>query len=86
MKVECAGRLVSVSSYCAFCSHCIGLDIGEKRIAPPLDAVIGRATAGGLADDAMMNAVMQFNSLAVEARAIACDNDGDTGFTSRFRS
>jgi hypothetical protein len=86
LKVECAGRLVSVSSYCAFCSHCRGLDIGERTVSPPLDAFTGRPIAGGMADDALMQAVMQFNSLADEARAIACDDDEDTGFVSRFRS
>jgi hypothetical protein len=86
LNVECAGRLVSVSSYCAFCCHCRGLDIGEKIVAPPLDAVSGRATTGGLADDdALMQAVMQFNSLADEAYAVACDDDEDFGFRSRFR-
>jgi hypothetical protein len=86
LKVECAGRLVSVSSYCAFCVHCRGLDIGEKRVAPPLDALSGRPSAGGMADDALMQAVMQFNTLADGARAVACDDDEDTGFQSRFRS
>jgi hypothetical protein len=86
LKVECAGRLVSVSSYCAFCSHCRGLDIGERRVDPPLDAVAGQIAPGGSVDDALMNAVMQFNSLANDARAIACDDEENTGFMSRFRS
>jgi hypothetical protein len=85
LRVECAGRLVSVSSYCAFCSHCRGLDIGKKRFAPPLDTAAGQVRPGESYDEALMNAVMQFNSLASDAQAIACDDDENTGFRSRFR-
>ncbi|MDD1713969.1 MAG: hypothetical protein LUQ61_01755 [Methanoregulaceae archaeon] len=84
-KTECAGRIVSVSSHCAFCGHCRGLEAGGKTNAHPLDAVSGRATSGGSSDEVLFQAVMRFNSLAREAEAVACNDDDDTGFISRFR-
>ena len=76
--------MVSVSSHCAFCGHCQGLEIRGKTSAHPLDTASGRTTPGGSADEALLQAVMKFNSLAGEAEAVACDDDQDTGFTSRF--
>lgn len=84
-KTECAGRIVSVSSHCAFCGHCRGLETRGKTTAHPLDAASGRSPAGASSDEALMQAVMRFNSLAGEAEAVACDDDDDAGFISRFR-
>ncbi len=84
-KTECAGKVVSVSSHCAFCGHCRGLVTRGKTTAHPLDAASGKASSGGSSDEALMQAVMRFNSLAAEAEAVACNDDNDTGFISRFR-
>ncbi|NTV00024.1 MAG: hypothetical protein HGA55_02740 [Methanoregulaceae archaeon] len=84
-KTECAGRIVSVSSHCAFCGHCQGLEIRGKTTAHPLDAASGRGSSGGSSDEPLFQAVMQFNSLAGEADSVVCDDDEDAGFISRFR-
>jgi hypothetical protein len=84
-KTECRGRIVSVSSHCAFCGHCRGLEIGGKTTAHPLGAASGRSPAGASSDEVLMQAVMRFNSLAGEAEAVACDDDEEGGFISRFR-
>jgi hypothetical protein len=84
-KTECAGRIVSVSSHCAFCRHCRGLEAGGKTNAHPLDSASGRGTSGASSDEALMQAVMRFNSLAGGADFVACDDDEDEGFISRFR-
>jgi hypothetical protein len=85
LKVECSGKMVSVSSHCAFCRHCRGIIIGEKQYGLPQDAAIRQRSPGEPADEALMQAVMQFNTLAKDAQAIACDDDKATGFISRFR-
>jgi hypothetical protein len=84
-KTECAGKIVSVSSHCAFCGHCRGLETRGKTKAHPLDAASGRGAAGASSDEALFQAVMRFNTLAEEADSVACDDDKDEGFISRFR-
>jgi hypothetical protein len=42
-------------------------------------------TGSGSGDEALMNAAMQFNSLVNSGMAVACDDENNTGFISRYR-
>jgi hypothetical protein len=83
--VDCADGEVSVYRNCAYCRHCKGILLGENLCAPPQDAAIKGITGSGSGDEALMNAAMQFNSLVNSGTAVACDDDENAGFTSRYR-
>ena len=51
---------------------------------PPGTAMKG-LTGSGSGDEALMNAAMQFNSLVNSGMAVACDDEDNTGFISRYR-
>jgi hypothetical protein len=83
--VDCADGEVSVYRNCAFCIHCKGILMEEKLYPSPQDAAMKNLTGSGSGDEALMNAAMQFNSLANSGTAVACDDDENTGFKSRYR-
>jgi hypothetical protein len=83
--VECADGEVSIYRNCAFCIHCKGIRIGEKLYPSPQDLALKNISGGISGDEALMNAAMQFNSLAASATAIECDDDQNTGFRSRYQ-
>jgi hypothetical protein len=83
--VDCADGEVSVYRNCAFCIHCKGILIGEKLYPSPQDAAMKNLSGSGSCDEALMNAAMQFNSLANSGTVVACDDDENTGFKSRYR-
>lgn len=83
--VDCADGEVSVYRNCAYCSHCKGIFLGEKLVPPPQDAAVKGVTGSGSGDEALMHAAMQFNSLVNSGTAVACNDDENTGFVSRYR-
>ncbi|NYT06940.1 MAG: hypothetical protein GKC05_01605 [Methanomicrobiales archaeon] len=84
--VECADGVVSIYRNCAFCAYCKGVRIGDTFHVTPQEAALRNLSTGTAGDEALMNAAMQFNSLAASATAIECTDDQNTGFRSRYRS
>jgi len=83
--VDCADGEVSVHRNCAYCRHCKGIFLGDKLFPPPQEAAMKGLTGSGSGDEALMNAAMQFNSLVNSGMAVACDDEDNTGFISRYR-
>lgn len=83
--VDCADGEVSIYRNCAFCIHCKGIRIGEKFYPSPQEVAMKKISGGPSGDEALMNAAMQFNSLAASATAMECDDDQNTGFRSRYQ-
>ena len=82
--VACADGMVSVSSRCAYCRHCTGIVVG-KRVAPsPQKEALDALRQGKGADDSLMTAAMMFNTLVRDGKAIACDDDANTGFLKLY--
>jgi len=83
--VDCTDGEVSIYSNCAFCIHCKGIRIGEKIYPSPQETAMQNISGKQSDDEVLMNAAMQFNSLAASATGIECDDDQNTGFRSRYR-
>ncbi|MDD1708286.1 MAG: hypothetical protein LUQ33_03830 [Methanoregulaceae archaeon] len=83
--VGCADGPVSVHRNCAFCVHCKGVMVGQKLYTAPQENVMRSFSSTGSSDEALMSAAMQFNSLVKDATAISCDDEGNSGFKSRYR-
>ena len=84
VTVACAEGPVSVTGRCAYCRHCTGIVVG-KRISPaPQREALDAIRSGRGSDDSLMNAAMMFNTLVRDGHAIACDDEGDTGFVKLY--
>jgi len=84
VTVACADGMVSVSSKCAYCRHCTGIVVG-KRVAPaPQREALDAMRRGKGSDDSLMTAAMMFNTLVRDGHAIACDDDGNTGYLKLY--
>lgn len=83
--VECADGEVSIYRNCAFCIHCKGLRIGERLYPSPQETAMKNISGGLSGDEVLMNAALQFNTLAASATAIECNDVQNTGFKSRYR-
>jgi len=84
VTVACADGMVSVSSRCAYCRHCTGIVVG-KRVAPsPQKEALDALRLGKGSDDSLMTAAMMFNTLVRDGKAIACDDDANTGYLKLY--
>ena len=84
VTVACADGMVSVYSRCAYCRHCRGVVMG-KRVAPsPQAEVLDAIRQGKGSDENLMNAAMMFNTLIRDGKAIACDDDANTGYVALY--
>jgi len=84
VTVACADGMVSVYSKCAYCRHCTGIVVG-KRVAPtPQKGALDAIRKGTGSDDSLMNAAMMFNTLIRDGKAIACDDDANTGYEALY--
>ena len=84
VTVACADGMVSVYSRCAYCRHCTGVVVG-KRVAPaPQAKALDAIRQGKGSDDSLMTAAMMFNTLIRDGKAIACDDDANTGFAKLY--
>jgi hypothetical protein len=84
VTVACADGMVSVSSKCAYCRHCTGISVG-KRVAPaPQKDALDAIRKGSGSDESLMSAAMMFNTLVRDGKAIACDDDANTGFLKLY--
>lgn len=83
--VDCADGVVSVHSKCAFCVHCKGVRVGPRMYPSPQEQAYRDVRRGASPDETLMNAAMQFNQLVRDGSDIECDDDGNTGFSPRYR-
>jgi hypothetical protein len=84
VTVACADGMVSVYSKCAYCRHCTGIVVG-KRVAPaPQAKALDAIRQGKGSDESLMTAAMMFNTLIRDGKAIACDDDANTGYAALY--
>jgi hypothetical protein len=84
VTVACADGMVSVYSRCAYCRHCTGIVVG-KRVAPaPQAKALDAIRQGKGSDENLMTAAMMFNTLIRDGKAIACDDDANTGYAALY--
>jgi hypothetical protein len=84
VTVACADGMVSVYSKCAYCRHCTGIVVG-KRVAPaPQAKALDAIRQGKGSDESLMAAAMMFNTLIRDGKAIACDDDANTGYAALY--
>lgn len=84
VTVACADGMVSVYSRCAYCRHCTGIVVG-KRVAPaPQAKALDAIRQGKGSDESLMTAAMMFNTLIRDGKAIACDDDANTGYAALY--
>jgi hypothetical protein len=84
VTVACADGMVSVYSRCAYCRHCTGIVVG-KRVAPaPQAKALDAIRQGKGSDENLMTAAMMFNTLICDGKAIACDDDANTGYAALY--
>ncbi|MDK2916890.1 MAG: hypothetical protein PWR25_1447 [Euryarchaeota archaeon] len=84
VKVACAGREVSVHSYCGYCRHCAGVRVGKRTIPTPQRQALSGVRLSGSPDENLLNAAMMFNSLVRDGTAIECEDDAGEGFRSMY--
>ncbi len=84
ITVQCADGEVEVHSHCAYCTHCAGVRIGKRSMPNPILQAYKDVRRGTAPDEALMNAAMMFNTLVRDGDAIACDDDGNEGFSSLY--
>ena len=84
VTIACADGMVSVYSRCAYCRHCTGIVVG-KRVAPaPQAKALDAIRQGKGSDENLMTAAMMFNTLICDGKAIACDDDANTGYAALY--
>ena len=84
VTVACADGMVSVSTKCAYCRHCMGIVVG-KRVSPaPQKEALNAMRRGSGSDDALMTAAMMFNTLVRDGNAVACDDDANVGYVKLY--
>jgi hypothetical protein len=83
--VDCADGEVSAYRHCAFCEHCKGVRVGPRVYSSPQDQVLKDVKRGAAADEALMNAALQFNQLIRDGVAIECADQDNQGFKPRYR-
>jgi len=86
VQVECASGNLAVHTRCGLCIHCKGVKVGARIMPSPYDLIAGQIRTGAMPPEALMEAAMQFNTLVRDGTEIACDDDSNVGYTSRFQS
>ncbi|MBP1928412.1 hypothetical protein J2741_000959 [Methanolinea mesophila] len=81
--VECATGEVQVYRACAYCLHCKGIRVGARVYPAPQEKAMQDMSRGRGAEDLLLNAQLQFNTLVRDGFAIECDDDENKGFKSR---
>ena len=81
--VECVSGGVSVYTRCGYCAHCAGVVVGGRSIPSPQEKVISEMKKGGISDETLLTAALQFNSLIATGTAILCSDDTGTGYQKR---
>jgi hypothetical protein len=84
VTVACAGKDISVYSYCAYCRHCNGIWVGTRLTPAPQAKALTDVRRGVAGDDNLMNAAMLFNSLIRDGTGIECDDDANEGFKGMY--
>ncbi|MCX6694166.1 MAG: hypothetical protein NT074_06435 [Methanomicrobiales archaeon] len=84
-NVECAEGVVSVYRRCAYCAHCKGVFLGDRRVPAPQDAIVADLKRGIGSDEMLLSAALQFNTLIRDGNAIACSDDANHGYQPRYR-
>ncbi|NLA39327.1 MAG: hypothetical protein GX882_08125 [Methanomicrobiales archaeon] len=85
VTVTCAGREVSVYSYCGYCRHCAGVRVGKRMIPAPQRQALSGIRGGASMDENLLNAAVMFNTLVRDGSAIECEDDAGEGFRSMYR-
>lgn len=83
--VDCADGEVSAYRHCAFCEHCKGVRVGPRVYPAPQEQVLKDVKRGAAADEALMNAALQFNQLIRDGTSIECADQENQGFKPRYR-
>lgn len=83
--VDCADGEVSAYRHCAFCEHCKGVRVGPRVYSSPQEQVMRDVKRGAAADEALINAALQFNQLIRDGMAIECADEENEGFKPRYR-
>ena len=84
MTVMCADGEVAVHSHCSYCVHCSGVRVGKRTMPNPVLQAYRDVRRGTTPDETLMNAATMFNTLVRDGDAIACDDDGNEGFSSLY--
>jgi hypothetical protein len=84
VMVDCSGKPVSVYSACAYCSHCVGIRVGNRVIQSPQVGALNDLRRRGAADEVLMNAAMMFNTLVRDGAAVECSDDKNEGYSKLF--
>ena len=84
VTVACHQGDISVHSYCAYCRHCKGVVVGTRVAPSPQSRALIDIRKGATSDDTLMDAAMMFNSLIRDGTAIACDDDGNSGYSALY--
>ncbi|WP_292405658.1 hypothetical protein [Methanoculleus sp. UBA377] len=85
VTVACAGREVSVYSYCGYCRHCAGVRVGRRTIPTPQRQALSGVRQGAGLDENLLNAALMFNTLVRDGAAVECEDDAGAGFSSMYR-
>jgi hypothetical protein len=86
VMVECADGWLSVYRKCAYCIHCSGVRLVNKRIMEnPIKKRLQEVKRGFAADDDLLNAGIMFNTLIRDGDAIECDDDRNEGYYPLYR-
>ena len=84
VSVDCADGQLSVYRYCAFCTHCTGIRVGNRVIPSPQKQAMTDIRTGGSGDEVLLQAAMMFNTFVRDGSAIECDDDANQGFASLY--
>jgi len=84
VTVACKTGHISVYSYCAYCRHCKGVQVGNRVAPAPQSKALTDVRKGSVSDDILMNAAMMFNSLIREGSGIVCDDDSNSGYATLY--
>ncbi len=82
--VQCATGIVSVHSKCGYCRHCKGIKVGARVMPSPLEKTGAQVQSGCVPPEAYLDAAIAFNTLVRDGTDIACDDDANSGYLSRY--
>lgn len=82
--VECATGTVSVHTKCGYCKHCRGIRVGARIMPSPYEKTGAQIKTGSLPPEAYLEAALAFNTLVRDGSEIACDDDENLGYESRY--
>ncbi len=85
VTVDCADGEVSVHRACAFCVHCMGIQVKGRVMPSPQKQALAEMRTRTAGDEVLLNAAMMFNTLVRDGDAIRCDDDANEGFRPMYR-